>query len=180
MFFHMTTCKCSICCEISDNVKSPCLTCTESEDKGYCERCFASIATVNSKTYNMDIRCPFCRSKISFHISHNNTIVIIQKNVPMCSLSNTSNLNLYIRKAYRRYADSRKPSLQELDDVLTTMIECKHERSLFRCFIFQTSTIEETIETLGEVPLIPIDVLYTTWKRKRDVLGSVSATNDEN
>ena len=175
--------ECSICCEQAD-AKLPCFTCMGSEDKAYCQTCFASIATVNSKTYNMDIECPFCRTKISFHLSQKNTILIIKKNLPMCSLSNTSHLNMYIRKAYREFADRRKPSPQQLDDVLTTMIQCKHERYLFRCFIIQTSTIQEreetiSIETLEEVPMIPIDVLYTTWKRKRGVLESVSATKED-
>jgi hypothetical protein len=89
---------------------------------------------------------------------------------------------MYIRKAYREFADRRKPSPQQLDDVLTTMIQCKHERYLFKTFIIQTSTIQEreetiSIETLEEVPMIPIDVLYTTWKRKRDVLESVKKKN---
>jgi len=173
--------ECSICCEQAD-AKLPCFTCMGSEDKAYCQTCFASIATVNSKTYNMDIECPFCRTKISFHLSQKNTILIIKKNLPMCSLSNTSNLNLYIRKAYRRFADRRRPSPKQLDEVLATMIQCEHERYLFKTFIIQTSTIqerEETIETREEVPMIPIDVLYMTWNRKRDVLESVSATKEE-
>ena len=173
--------ECSICCEQAD-AKLPCFTCMGSEDKAYCQTCFASMATVNSKTYNMDIECPFCRTKISFHLSQKNTILIIKKNLPMCSLSNTSNLNLYIRKAYRRFADRRRPSPKQLDEVLATMIQCEHERYLFKTFIIQTSTIqerEETIETREEVPMIPIDVLYMTWNRKRDVLESVSATKEE-
>jgi len=68
---------------------------------------------------------------------------------------------MYIRKAYREFADRRKPSPQQLDDVLTTMIQCKHERYLFKTFIIQTSTIQEREkkkETL-KVPTIPIEVL---------------------
>ena len=177
MFFRMTK-KCSICCERTD-AKLPCWTCT-GEEKAYCQTCFASIATINSKTYNMDVRCPFCRTKISFHLSQKNTILIIKKNREICSLSNTSHLNLYIRKAYREFADRRKPSPQQLDDVLATMIQDKNERSLFKCFIIQTSTIKKTIETLEEVPFLPLDILYKTWKRKRGVLECVRTTEEEN
>jgi hypothetical protein len=172
--------ECSICCEKTD-AKLPCWMCT-GDDKAYCESCFASIAQVNSKSYNMEVRCPYCRTKIEIHLSQNNTILIIVNTLPMCSLSNTSNLNLYIRKAYRRFADRRRPSPKQLDEVLATMIQCEHERYLFKTFIIQTSTIqerEETIETREEVPMIPIDVLYMTWNRKRDVLESVSATKEE-
>lgn len=171
--FHIVMTECSICCERTD-AKLPCWTCT-GEEKAYCESCFAKIASINNKSYNMEIRCPFCRTKMEIHLSHNNTILIIQKGVLMCSITNDNNLNRYIRRAYRRFAERRNPSEQQMEHIIATLIpyEQRHERYLFKNFILQTSiqtSSEKQKITALELPLIPIDDLHTTWKKKRGVL----------
>ena len=171
--------ECSICCERSDNAKLPCFVCT-GNDKAYCESCFASIAACNMTTFNMNIRCPYCRTLIEIHFQQNNTILIIQKGIAWCSLSNTSKLNKYIRKGYHVFGDIHRPSNSELEEIISTMIPCEQqrERYLFLNFLIKSSSKKQQSSTL-EVPLMPVNEAYITWNRFRSVLEMLSNTKEE-
>ena len=170
--------RCAICCEEqTQHIKLPCWSC-KGQDKAYCFTCFGRLASYHLNTFNLIIRCPFCRQTNEFDFQSNDSIVVSQNRIPYCTLLKTSQLAIFIQRGYTSYSNTLNVTDAELDIYLNRLIDNNKIKILFKAFL-HSRTRDADIGTNHDmvapvVVLMPIPAAYITWLNYREVLRDIS------
>ena len=173
--------RCSICCneDIQHVSNLPCSSC-KGYDKAFCFNCFGKMASYHLDTFNLIIKCPFCRLSIEFDFQNDD--VVMNQNDLHCTLSKTSELANYIVKGYRKYCESLQLNDAEFDMYLNRLIDNETELIIFKNFL-KSRTIPNTDTSIGTshdikapvVVLMPVPAAYTWWLNHQQVVRAISS-----